>query len=167
MALPSAGLLLYRQRAGELEVLLVHPGGPFWSKKDVGSWSVPKGEYEADENPLSAAEREFKEELGSPPPPGSRISLGELRQPSGKRVSLWAVEGDFNVEETHSNTFELEWPPKSGTMVEFPEVDRAAWMTLPLARSRILSGQRDFLDRLAGALDESNDAPERSRDDAS
>ncbi len=154
MAASSAGILLYRRTAGELEVLLAHPGGPFWSKKDEGTWSVPKGEYEEDAVPLAAAEREFEEELGSPPPPGPRLALGELRQPSGKRVSVWAVEGDFDVEHTHSNTFQLDWPPKSGAVVDFPEVDRAAWMTLPVARTRILRGQLGFLDRLERALDD-------------
>lgn len=153
MTLQSAGLLLYRAGAlADLEVLLVHPGGPFWSKKDVGAWSIPKGEYLSGEDPLRAAEREFQEELGSPPPTSDRLNLGEIRQPGGKRVTVWASEGDFDVDGTASNTFEVELPRGSGRFVSFPEVDRAAWMPLAEAEMKILKGQRGFLDRLVSAL---------------
>jgi predicted NUDIX family NTP pyrophosphohydrolase len=146
----SAGLLLYRRRSGDLEVLLVHPGGPFWAKKDDGAWSIPKGEYDAGEDPLEVATREFEEELGvAPPPVDAAVPLGELRQPSGKRVSAWAVEGDAEVEDVRSNTFPMEWPPRSGRMQEFPEVDRAGWFDLDAARRKLLKGQVAFLDRLA------------------
>jgi predicted NUDIX family NTP pyrophosphohydrolase len=149
----SAGLLLYRFNGeAEIEVLLVHPGGPFWAKKDDGAWSLPKGEYEVGEEPLTVAEREFEEELGHPPPSGARRDLGELDQSSAKRVHAWAIEGDLDADHTVSNTFEIEWPPKSGAMVSFPEVDRAGWFTLPEARIKLLSGQVEFLDRLGIAL---------------
>ena len=144
----SAGLLLYR-RAPELEVLLVHPGGPFFAKKDDGVWSVPKGEYEPDEDPLAAAVREFEEELGSPPPAGERIDLGEIKQRAGKIVTAWAVEGDIDASAVVSNTFEMEWPPRSGRTAEFPEIDRAEWFDLTTARTKILAAQQPFLDRLA------------------
>jgi predicted NUDIX family NTP pyrophosphohydrolase len=145
----SAGLLLYRRTNGDVEVLLVHPGGPFWAKKDDGAWSIPKGEYEPGEDPLQVATREFEEELGVPPPPvDGAVPLGELRQPSGKRVSAWALEGDVEVDEVHSNTFPMEWPPRSGRMQEFPEVDRAGWFDLEMARRKFLKGQVAFLDRL-------------------
>jgi predicted NUDIX family NTP pyrophosphohydrolase len=146
----SAGLLLYRRMNGEIEVLLVHPGGPFWAKKDEGAWSIPKGEYDTGEDPLEVAIREFEEELGVPPPPvDAAVPLGEIRQPSGKRVSAWAVEGDVEVDEVHSNTFPMEWPPRSGRTQEFPEVDRAGWFDLDTARRKLLKGQVAFLDRLA------------------
>src|SRR5947209_2261466 len=120
MAARSAGILLHRRRDGALEVLLVHPGGPFWARRDVGAWSVPKGEYEPDEDALAAARREFAEELGAPPPEGSVHDLGEVRQKSGKLVRVWGLEGDLDVSEVTSNTFELEWPPRSGTTIEVP-----------------------------------------------
>jgi predicted NUDIX family NTP pyrophosphohydrolase len=146
----SAGLLLYRRRSGDLEVLLVHPGGPFWAKKDDGAWSIPKGEYDAGEDPLEVAIREFEEELGvAPPSVDAAVPLGELRQPSGKRVSAWAIEGDADVDDVSSNTFPMEWPPRSGRMQEFPEVDRAGWFDLDEARRKLLKGQIAFLDRLA------------------
>ncbi|HZD78469.1 MAG TPA: NUDIX domain-containing protein [Actinomycetota bacterium] len=149
----SAGLLLYRSAQEGLEVLLVHPGGPFWAKRDDGAWSVPKGEYGADEDPLDAARREFREELGTDPPADpAPIPLGELRQPSGKRVTVWAVEGDVDVEAVHSNTFTMTWPPGSDRTGEFPEVDRAGWFELGTARRKILSGQAGFLDRLSETL---------------
>ena len=149
----SAGLLVYRRTGGELEVLLVHPGGPFWAKKDGGAWSVPKGEYEPEEDPLEVALREFKEEIGAEPPDHARaVSLGELRQPSGKVVTAWAVEGDLDVSEVRSNTFEMEWPPRSGRTQEFPEVDRAGWFGLEEARRKLLRGQVGFLDRLEELL---------------
>ena len=145
----SAGLLVYRRTGGELEVLIVHPGGPFWAKKDDGAWSVPKGEYEPDEDPLEVALREFEEEIGAEPPDhATAVSLGELRQPSGKVVRAWAVEGDLDVSEVRSNTFEMEWPPRSGRTQEFPEVDRAGWFGLEEARRKLLRGQVGFLDRL-------------------
>jgi predicted NUDIX family NTP pyrophosphohydrolase len=149
----SAGLLLYRFNDGaQLEILLVHPGGPFWAKKDDRVWSIPKGEYDVGEEPLDAAEREFEEELGQAAPAGSRVDLGELDQSSAKRVHVWAIEADFDAQNITSNTFEMEWPPKSGTLVEFPEVDRAAWFTLPDAQGKLLPGQIGFLDRLGSAL---------------
>jgi len=151
----SAGLLTYRITAGGvLEVLLVHPGGPFWAKKDDGAWSIPKGEYEPDSepDPLAVAEREFAEELGKNPPGGRRVELGELKQPSGKRVIAWAVSGDLEVSEITSNSFELEWPPNSGTTHSFPEVDRAAWFPVLEARSKLLKGQVPFVDRLVEHL---------------
>ncbi len=149
----SAGLLVYRRTGGELEVLIVHPGGPFWAKKDDGAWSVPKGEYEPDEDPLEVALREFEEEIGAEPPDhATAVSLGELRQPSGKVVRAWAVEGDLDVSETRSNMFEMEWPPRSGRTQEFPEVDRAGWFGLEEARRKLLRGQVGFLDRLEELL---------------
>jgi predicted NUDIX family NTP pyrophosphohydrolase len=154
MSKRSAGILLYRGRGEELNLLLVHPGGPFWAKKDEGAWSIPKGEYDEGEDPLAVARREFEEELGSPAPPGDIIDLGELVQPSRKRITAFAVEGDFDANGLRSNLFELEWPPKSGTMRSFPEVDRAEWFMLDEARAKILSGQRPFIDRLLERLGE-------------
>jgi predicted NUDIX family NTP pyrophosphohydrolase len=154
----SAGLLVYRRSDGGIEVLLVHPGGPYWVKRDDGAWSLPKGEYEPGEDPLEAAVREFDEELGSEPPDRSdAVSLGQLRQPSGKVVSAWAVEGDLDVSEIRSDTFEMEWPPRSGRVHEFPEIDRVGWFDLETARRKILPAQLPFLDRLeraAGAMPE-------------
>lgn len=150
----SAGLLAYRRTGAELEVLLVHPGGPFWAKKDEGAWSVPKGEHEPSEDPLEVARREFEEEIGQAPPVGSELVwLGELRQPSGKVVSAWTIEGDLDVREVRSNSFEMEWPPRSGRTQEFPEVDRAGWFGLEEARRKILRGQLGFLDRLEELLE--------------
>ena len=143
----SAGILLYRFQKDGVEVFLVHPGGPFWVNKDKGSWSVPKGEYNDDEDALKAAQREFQEETGLSIQ-GNFIELGEVRQPSGKRVMIWALENDQEVENIRSNTFQLEWPPKSGKMQEFPEVDRGGWFSLPEARQKILKGQISFLDKL-------------------
>jgi len=143
----SAGILLYRFQKDGVEVFLVHPGGPFWVNKDKGSWSVPKGEYNDDEDALKAAQREFQEETGLSIQ-GNFIELGEVRQPSGKRVMVWALENDQDVENIRSNTFQLEWPPKSGKMQEFPEVDRGGWFSLPEARQKILKGQISFLDKL-------------------
>jgi predicted NUDIX family NTP pyrophosphohydrolase len=147
MARKSAGLLLFRETSGHLEVLLVHPGGPFWSRKDEGAWSIPKGELEEGEDPLEAAKREFEEEMGSPIH-GEAIPLRPLKQPGGKIVHAWAVRGDFNPDLLQSNTFPLEWPPKSGRIQEFPEVDRAAWFPIETARQKILKGQAGFLDQL-------------------
>jgi predicted NUDIX family NTP pyrophosphohydrolase len=148
----SAGLLLYRLRDGRPEVLIGHMGGPFWAKKDEGAWSIPKGEYEDGEEPLAAARREFEEELGSPPPDGEALPLGEVRQSSGKRVTAWAVEGDFDASEIHSNTFEMEWPPRSGRTQPFPEIDRAEWVDLPTARRGLVKGQVALVDELERAL---------------
>jgi predicted NUDIX family NTP pyrophosphohydrolase len=148
VAARSAGILLYRMRDGALEVLLVHPGGPVWARRDVGVWSVPKGEYGADEQPLAAALREFAEEVGSPAPEGARIDLGEVRQKSGKLVNAWAVAGDLDAEAIRSNTFELEWPPRSGKVIEVPEVDRAGWFSLQDARAKINPAQVALIDRL-------------------
>jgi predicted NUDIX family NTP pyrophosphohydrolase len=149
----SAGLLLHRRRAGTIEVLLVHPGGPFWARKDDGAWSIPKGEYEAGEDPLDVARREFTEELGSAPPAGSHTDLGEVTQRGGKRVRAWALAGDFDATSMVSNTFELEWPRGSGTIQEFPECDRAEWFTLEVAGRKLLGAQRPFLHRLAELVD--------------
>ena len=152
---PSAGLLVFRRAAGgDVEVLLVHPGGPFWRSKDEGAWSIPKGEIDdPGEDPLSVARREFQEELGSPSPDtASAIPLGDVRQPSGKVVTAWAVEGDLDADDITSNTFETEWPPRSGRRQSFPEVDRAGWFGLDEARRKLLQGQGPFLDRLEAAL---------------
>ncbi len=152
MAKRSAGILLYRGAGPSLEVLLVHPGGPFWAKKDLGAWSIPKGEYDEGEDPLAVAKREYAEELGSPLPAGEFIELGEIVQPSRKAVTAIAFEGEFDPGALKSNSFELEWPPKSGRKQSFPEVDRAAWFALEEARKKILPGQAPFLDRLRERL---------------
>jgi predicted NUDIX family NTP pyrophosphohydrolase len=143
--------VLFRRVNEELEVLLVHPGGPFWAKRDLGAWSIPKGEHAEDEDPLAAARREFAEELGSAAPDGETIELGEVRQKAGKVVCAWAVAGDLDPEQITSNTFEMEWPPRSGRTREFPEVDRAQWFSLAEARERINPAQAALLDRLADA----------------
>lgn len=148
----SAGILLYRQLGSRLEVLIVHPGGPLWARRDLGAWSVPKGEYAPGEDPLAAARREFAEELGSPPPPGPVLDLGEVRLRSGKRVRAWALEGDLDAERISSNAFELEWPPRSGRTQLFPEVDRAGWFDLDEARRRLNPAQVQLLDRLQAAV---------------
>jgi predicted NUDIX family NTP pyrophosphohydrolase len=154
MAKLSAGLLPYRfADDGSLAVLLVHPGGPFWKNKDAHAWSIPKGEYEDGEDPERAAEREFREELGLPVPGGPRIDLGAVRQASGKIVRAWAVHAEHLATEAMvSNLFEMEWPPRSGTMREVPEVDRAEWMTVVEAGTRLVAAQVELLDRLAAAL---------------
>jgi predicted NUDIX family NTP pyrophosphohydrolase len=149
----SAGLLLYRRRGrGGVEVLLVHPGGPFWAKKDLGAWSIPKGIYEPDEDPLAAARREFAEETGSQVQ-GDAIALGSFRQSSAKTVDVWAVEGEFDPASLKSNTFSMEWPPRSGRMREVPEVDRAEWFVPEDAARKLLKGQRPVLDALLRILD--------------
>jgi len=143
----SAGLLLYRKRAGALEVFLVHPGGPFWTKKDAGAWTIPKGEIGEDEDPLVAARREMAEETGFSPE-GRFIELPPVRQKAGKLVLAWAVEGDCDPAHLRSNLFEMEFPPRSGRMAEFPEIDRGEWFSLGEARGRILEAQMPFLDAL-------------------
>jgi predicted NUDIX family NTP pyrophosphohydrolase len=147
----SAGILLYRGTPDALEVLLVHPGGPAWSGRDREAWSIPKGEYEPGEDPLAAARREFAEELGSAPPDGAAVDLGEVRQRSGKVVRAWAIEGNLDASAIHSNTFLFEWPPRSGKRIEIPEVDRAEWFTLETAREKINPGQVPLLARLEAA----------------
>lgn len=144
----SAGLLVYREQGGQVEVLLGHMGGPFWARKDARAWSIPKGEYAPDEDPLQAARREFEEEMGSPPPDGPVTSLGELRQPSGKVITAWSIRGDFDPESLQSNTFALEWPPRSGHIQQFPEIDRAEWFTPDVAHEKLVRGQIGFIDRL-------------------
>ncbi len=151
MAKHSAGLLLYRRGQGALEVLLVHPGGPFWAKKDLGAWSIPKGEYAEGEDPLAAARREFEEETGFPAPDNA-ISLDDVKQAGGKIVVAWAAEGDCDPARLVSNTCEIEWPPRSGRKIEIPEVDRAGWFAIEEARERILKSQLPFLERLARKL---------------
>ena len=143
----SAGLLLYRWGDAGLEVLLAHPGGPFWAKKDHGAWSIPKGEFLEDEEPLTAARREFAEEIGTRVD-GEALTLTPLKQPSRKVIHTFAIEHDLNVDRITSNTFEIEWPPKSGNKQAFPEVDRAAWFSPDEARRRILSGQASLIDEL-------------------
>jgi predicted NUDIX family NTP pyrophosphohydrolase len=144
-------VLLYRHGAAGLEVLLVHPGGPFWRRRDEGAWTIPKGEIEEGEDQLAAARREFSEETGYRPK-GSTQDLGSVRQPSGKLVHVWAINDDWDVSRLVSNTFSMEWPPHSGRMQELPEVDRAAWFALDEARKKILKGQSPFLDRLQTIL---------------
>jgi predicted NUDIX family NTP pyrophosphohydrolase len=148
----SAGLLLHRTADdGSIEVLLVHPGGPFWARRDAGAWSIPKGEHADDEDALVAARREFTEELGVAPPDAPAVPLGEARQKAGKLVTAWAVEGDIDPTTVASNTFTMEWPRGSGRLQDFPEVDRVEWFDLEEAAVRILEGQRPLLDALAAA----------------
>ena len=147
----TAGLLLYRRR-GELEVFLVHPGGPFWSKKDLGAWSLPKGQIDEGEDPLQTAKREFTEETGFPID-GDFRPLEPVKQSGGKVVHAWAIEADCDPAQLRSNLFSMEWPPKSGKTQEFPEVDRGAWFNLPEARKRILAAQRGFIEQLVALLD--------------
>jgi predicted NUDIX family NTP pyrophosphohydrolase len=145
----SAGLLLFRRTDRGVEVLLAHPGGPLWSRRDRGAWSVPKGEYDPTEDALAAARREFSEELGLPPPAGPMFPLGEVRQAGGKVVTAWAVAGDLDPDAIDPGSFQMEWPRGSGRLRSFPEVDRVAWFGLPEAHVRLLAGQRELLDRLA------------------
>jgi predicted NUDIX family NTP pyrophosphohydrolase len=155
MATPrSAGILLFRRRDGEVQFLLVHPGGPFWAKKDAGAWSIPKGQIEDEEEPRACAIRELEEELGQPPEldPERLLELGSIRQKAGKVVEAWAAEADFDPTVLASNTFAMEWPPRSGKRQEFPEVDRAEWFDLETAREKILPAQAEFLDRLLEQL---------------
>ncbi|HZD37104.1 MAG TPA: NUDIX domain-containing protein [Actinomycetes bacterium] len=151
----SAGILLYRRRDGQVEVLLVHPGGPFWAKKDQGAWSIPKGEYEQDDDPLETALRELEEETGHRPETSKLLDLGAIRQRGGKVLTAWAAPGDLDADAITSNTFIIEWPPRSGRQREFPEVDRAGWFDVPTARDKVLAAQAELIDRLLGALPES------------
>ena len=148
MARPAAGLLLFRRKSDGIEVLLVHPGGPLWMRKDEGAWSIPKGEIEVEEAPLRAAQREFEEELGSPVS-GEFIPLTQIRQASGKLVHAWAIEADFDPATLKSGTFSMEWPPRSGRQQHFPEVDRAEWFSLDEARRKINKAQIALLDQLS------------------
>ena len=145
----SAGLIVFRERDGVLEVLLGHMGGPFWARRDEGAWSIPKGECDEGEEPLAAARREFREELGHAPPEGPLLELGEIRQRSGKIVIAFAVEGDFDPATIDPGTCELEWPPRSGRMQTFPEIDRVAWFDVATAKPKLVRGQAKLLDRLA------------------
>jgi predicted NUDIX family NTP pyrophosphohydrolase len=146
----SAGLLLFRH-TDQLEILLVHMGGPYWEKKDDGAWSIPKGEFEENEDPLNAAKREFAEETGTVPV-GDFIPLEPIKQPSGKLIYAWAVNAEFDLSTLRSNVFTMEWPPKSGKQQEFPEIDRAAWLTPEIAKRKILKGQASFVDQLQALL---------------
>jgi predicted NUDIX family NTP pyrophosphohydrolase len=148
----SAGLLLYRVRGEAVEVLLVHPGGPLWARRDQGAWSIPKGEYQPGDDPLACALREFQEETGQPPPPAPTLELGTVRQRGGKLLTAWAVAGDLDADAISSNTFTMEWPPRSGSRREFPEVDRAGWFGVEAAREKLLAAQVELVDRLLAAL---------------
>ena len=147
----SAGIVLWRNVGGTIEVLLGHMGGPYWARRDAGAWTIPKGEYEPDEDPLVAARREFQEEVGVPVPVTEFLDLGEIRQSGGKRVRAWAARltDRFDPATAVSNTFEMEWPPRSGRMQTFPELDRVDWFDLDTARTKIVTGQRELIDRLA------------------
>ena len=162
MAKQSAGILLFRKKGKGAEVLLVHPGGPFWAKKDVGAWSIPKGEFTEGEEPLAAAKREFAEELGHPAPDGELVELGQAKQASGKVVHAWALEVDFDATNIKSNTFQMEWPPKSGQRQEFPEVDRAAWFPLQTAGAKLVKGQLPLLEMLAAYSGEESKIPQQT-----
>ena len=148
----SAGVLLWRRGGAGVEVLIGHMGGPFWARKDDAAWSVPKGEHGPDDDPLAAALREFEEEMGSPVPATDLVPLGEIRQSGGKVLTVWAAEGDLDAGAVVSNTFALEWPPRSGRVQEFPEIYRAAWVALDLARTKLVKGQVPLLDRLLARL---------------
>lgn len=149
----SAGLLVFRERPGSgVEVMLAHMGGPYWAGRDAGAWTIPKGEYDADEEPLAAARREFVEEVGHAVPPGDPVYLGEIKQSGGKRIRAWALMGDLDVSRIASNAFEIEWPPGSGRMQQFPEIDRAGWFDLATARTKLARGQLPFIDLLCAHL---------------
>jgi predicted NUDIX family NTP pyrophosphohydrolase len=148
----SAGILLYRDAGGAREVLLVHPGGPFWARRDAGSWSIPKGEYGDEEDPRACALREFEEETGTPLPLGELVDLGGVKQKGGKLVQAWAAEGDLDAAAVRSNSFTMEWPPRSGRTAEFPEIDRAGWFDVDTAREKLVPAQVAFLDRLLERL---------------
>jgi predicted NUDIX family NTP pyrophosphohydrolase len=154
MAVLSAGLLVWRRAGSGLEVLIVHPGGPFWARRDEGAWSLPKGEVEPGGVPLDTARREFREELGLAVPEGPLTELGEIRQAGSKRVVAWALESDLDLDGWRSNTFEIEWPPRSGRRASFPEIDRAEWCALELAAVRLNPAQRHFLGVLEGVAAE-------------
>jgi predicted NUDIX family NTP pyrophosphohydrolase len=145
----SAGIVLYRAGSDGLEVLLVHPGGPFWAKKDLGAWSIPKGEYEPGEDPQACALREFEEETGTRLPATELIELGAVTQKAGKEVTAWAARGDLDAAVVRSNSFTMEWPPRSGRRQEFPEIDRAEWFSLDEARAKLVTAQAELIDRLA------------------
>lgn len=151
MAKTSAGLLIYRKKNGKVEVLLVHPGGPFWARKDA--WGIPKGLYKAGEDPLLAAQREFAEEIGQPAPTGQYINLGQIKNSGGKTILAFAVEGDLDVRNIVSNTVSIEWPPRSSQQVEVPEADRAEYKSLAEARLKMHKGQAEFIERLAERID--------------
>jgi len=151
----SAGILLYRHGEAGLEVLIGHMGGPFWERKDAGAWSVPKGEMKEGEDTLAVAKREFEEELGSPPPQEPYLELGEVRQASGKKVIVFAARGDLDAESIRSNSFEMEWPRGSGRIQEFPEIDRAAWLSIAQALEKLVPAQVQFLERLESAMSSS------------
>lgn len=161
MAKQSAGIVLFRFVAEEPQVLLVHPGGPFWAKKDLGAWSIPKGEYDEDEEAQVCALRELEEELGSLPSISAEelVDLGEVRQKSGKRVRAWAAEGDFDPATLRSNTFTMQWPPRSGQEQEFPEVDRAEWLSPAQAKEKLIPAQAVFVDRLLERLEDRGTGP--------
>jgi predicted NUDIX family NTP pyrophosphohydrolase len=144
--------MLYRRSGGSIQVLLVHPGGPYWQKRDDGAWTIPKGEIGEHESALQVARREFQEELGMQPPQDGLISLGSVRQKAGKVVEAWAIAGDFEVSRLRSNTFEIEWPPRSGRMQTFPEVDRAEWFDLEAARRKLIAAQAQLIDRLEAVV---------------
>jgi predicted NUDIX family NTP pyrophosphohydrolase len=156
-ATQSAGLLLFRRVGPSVELLIVHPGGPLWARRDDGAWSLPKGEYGPDEEPLTAARREFAEEIGWPAPAGEPLALGEVRLKSGKRVIAWALEGDLDPAAIHSNTFTMQWPPRSGRLQAFPEVDCGDWFSPAQARVKLNPAQAEFVDRLVDMLDLSTD----------
>ncbi len=151
MPITSAGILMYRRNGDSIEVFLIHPGGPFWAKKDLGAWSIPKGQYDSDEDALDAARREFREETGFDID-GDFIPLSSLKQKSGKIISAWAVEGSVDASAIQSNMFSMEWPPRSGRQAEFPEADRAGWFSPDEARSKIIAGQKAFVDSLCEHL---------------
>jgi predicted NUDIX family NTP pyrophosphohydrolase len=148
---------MFRRAGAAIEVLIVHPGGPLWARRDDGAWSLPKGEYEPGEEPLEAARREFEEETGAPAPDGQALALGEVRLKSGKRVIAWALEGDLDATAIRSNTFAMQWPPRSGRIQEFPEVDRGEWVTPERARVKLNAAQAEFVDRLVDKLELSTD----------
>jgi predicted NUDIX family NTP pyrophosphohydrolase len=152
MARLSAGLLIYRMKGNRPEVFLVHPGGPYWQHREENAWSLPKGEYGVDEAPLEAAKREFREETGFEVPAGRPTALTPIKQPHGKIISAWAIEGDFDPATLHSNLFSMEWPPGSGRQEAFPEVDRGGWFDLEQARRKIVQGQTGFLDELEALI---------------
>jgi predicted NUDIX family NTP pyrophosphohydrolase len=158
----SAGLIVYRRRKGQIEVLMAHMGAPWWAKKDAGAWTVPKGEIEEGEEPLATAKREFLEELGLDPPEGEYMALGDIEQQNNKTVTAWAVEGDLDANHVVSNTFETEWPPRSGKKQRFPEIDRAEWKNLEEAAAKSVRGQAELFKRLAEKLGERFDPDKKA-----